>query len=110
MLRSLTPAGCTQTGPFIKEVRTEGRGGGGGPKADIQIVREVAWISYCRSAPNADRGEGVQNTKISADVLYVRSQTGMERGQSCLRACKKGSRGGVFALALPFPPPLPLVK
>ena len=53
-------------GPFIKDVCTEG--GGGGPKGDT--VREVAWIQYCRSAPNADIGRRVQNTEKFADLLY----------------------------------------
>ena len=48
-------------GPYIKDVRTEG-GRGVGPKADI--VREVAWIYYYRSRPNADKGEGSKNPKI----------------------------------------------
>ena len=32
------------------------RGGGGYPHADI--VREVAWIYYYESGPNADKGGG----------------------------------------------------
>ena len=54
-------------GPFIKDVRTKG-GRGVSPKADI--VTEVVWIYYYRSTQIADKGEGVQNHKNFADVLY----------------------------------------
>ena len=40
-------------GPSIYDFRNEG-GGGFSPKADV--VREVAWILYCKSVPNVDKG------------------------------------------------------
>ena len=68
-------------GPYIKDVRT-GRGEGGSPKADI--VREVAWIYSYRSSQNADKGgEGVQNPKNFADVLYEWSLSGWPDGRRC---------------------------
>ena len=53
----------------MKDVRTWRREGGGSPKVDI--VREVELIQYCRSSPNADKGEGVKNPENIADLLYV---------------------------------------
>ena len=39
---------------------------GGHGKGDV--VREVAFILYYKSVPNVDKGEGVKNSKIFADV------------------------------------------
>ena len=33
-------------------------------------VRDFIWIIYCRSVPNADKGEGVQKSKNLVDVIY----------------------------------------
>ena len=43
---------------------------GGNLKADM--VREVAWIS----STNAEKGSGVKNSEIFADILDARSQLG----------------------------------
>ena len=52
VLRVVGEEGKAKKGPSIKDVRT-GRGRGGSPKA--YIIREVAWIYYCRPSPNASR-------------------------------------------------------
>ena len=47
----------------------EGGGTQGGTKED-DVESEVAWILFCRSVPNEDKGEGVQKCKNFADVIY----------------------------------------
>ena len=49
------------------------RGGRGSWKSNI--VREVAWIIYYKSAPNADRVEGVKITQNILDVINRCSQS-----------------------------------
>ena len=44
---------------------SEGEGSHG--KADV--VREVAWILYYISVPNADRGERVKKSEIFVDII-----------------------------------------
>ena len=45
--------------------------GGEGAHGKVDIVRKVARILWCKSVPNADKGEGVKKSKNFVDIINV---------------------------------------